>query len=166
MTTATKTIKMDNGNIITVKLTREVSDKVAYADGYNIKTGREKYERYEISMYHAQSGKTIKTSEVGQLWELSKSDMEAKKQGAVAKLGNAYLGEKTYAVVTKLIAAVDAEVGRSDEFVAFEQAEIERKRIGDENMRRMEDEQRQREKHPGWCNKCHSYCYGDCTANH
>ncbi|MDR2837764.1 MAG: hypothetical protein LBV49_04225 [Azonexus sp.] len=19
--------------------------------------------------------------------------------------------------------------------------------------------------HPGWCTKCHSYCYGDCTAN-
>lgn len=19
--------------------------------------------------------------------------------------------------------------------------------------------------HSGWCNRCHSYCYGDCTAN-
>lgn len=22
-----------------------------------------------------------------------------------------------------------------------------------------------RNNHPGWCNLCHSYCYGDCTAN-
>ena len=166
MTTATKSVKMDNGNIITVKLTREVSDKVAYADGYNLKTGREKYERYEISMYHAQSGKTIKANEISQLWEMSKRDMEAKKQGAVVKLGDAYLGQKAYDVLTALILAANAEVGKSDEFIALEQAETEKERIGDENMRRMEDEQRQREKHPGWCNKCHSYCYGDCTANH
>lgn len=28
-----------------------------------------------------------------------------------------------------------------------------------------EQTQREREAHPGWCNRCHSYCYGDCQAN-
>jgi hypothetical protein len=29
----------------------------------------------------------------------------------------------------------------------------------------LEDLDRQYEKHPGWCKKCHSFCYGDCLVN-
>jgi len=199
MTTATKSIKMDNGNTITVTITRTVSDKVSYSDGWNIPMGREKYESMEISLYHAQAGKTVKGNSVSKLYDHNQSDKDARKQGAVAKIGGTgtylgqkaydavmtliadkdarkqgavakiggtgtYLGQKAYDAVMTLIADTDAECGKTDEFAALEREEAERKAAGEENMRRMEAEQREREKHPGWCNKCHSYCYGDCNS--
>lgn len=33
-----------------------------------------------------------------------------------------------------------------------------------ENRRAAAELEAQRRNHPGWCDKCHSYCYGDCEA--
>lgn len=167
MTKATRTIENET-RIITITLTRTVSDKVAYLDGYNLKSGREIYENYNVKMTNKINGATITTD--GKPGGFAFFTIQGKfsgkyPAGAYARIGNAYISREAYDMAMTLIAALDAEVGKTEEQIALEAAEVERKQIAAQNEAREQAEQATRNSHPGWCNKCHSYCYGDCTAN-
>ena len=167
MATATRTTETDNIKI-EIKLTREVIDKVAYMDGYNLPAGREVYESYDVTLTGKRTGKAIRTSgKPGDFAFFCPQGAYSGKYpaGAYARVGDTYIAKDVYDLAMSMIAELDAEVARTDEQVALEQAEIERKRIGEQNMARLEAERKERESHPGWCPNCQSYCYGDCQAN-
>lgn len=165
MTTATRKIETKNSTI-EIKMTREVQDKVNYMDGHQISTGREAVETLEIKITSKRNGRverSIRKPEVlNPMFYGNYDELTAK--GAYARIGNGYISREMYDAITAAISDLDAELGKTDEQIAIEQAEIERKQIADENLARLEAEYIARQNHSGWCNKCHSYCYGDCEA--
>lgn len=100
MTTTTKTLETEK-MIIKITLTREVNDKVSYADGYNITTGREVYENYDVKLIGKTSGKEInKSGKPGgfAFFEVENKFSGKYPAGAYARLGNAYVSKETYDV--------------------------------------------------------------------
>jgi len=64
----------------------------------------------------------------------------------------------------------DGEITATEEPKAVEQpAPLSAEEIvaNEHNFERAElaDQDRRNQKHPGYCLKCHSFCYGDCEAN-
>lgn len=163
MATVTGTTETANATI-KITLTRNVTDKVAYADGYDIVTGREIYERYEVVITSKANGQSIRTSGMpgGFAFFTPITSSKGLPAGAVARVGDAFVGQNTYNAAMTLIAELDAQLPKSDEQKALEAAEAERKAKGEANMARMAAEQRKREAHPGWCKRCQDYTYGDC----
>jgi hypothetical protein len=167
MTKATRTKETANG-IVTITLTREVNDKVAYLDGYNLVTGREVYESYEVTLTHKASGKVKRTS--GKPGGFAFFTLQPKlggpyPAGAYARVGDTYVSRETYDLAMGMIAELDAEVGKTADQAELEAAMAERERIAQANLDRMAAEDAARRNHPGWCDKCQSYCYGDCSAH-
>jgi len=119
----TKTITTQTGRTITVEMVRKVQDKVSYADGYNLVTGREIVERTTITLRDG-DGKILATAK-----ELSgltpRFDAKGIAGGAVGKIGNVYLRQDTYDLVAGLLAEVEAETPKSDEQIAIETAQAQ-----------------------------------------
>lgn len=117
---ATKTVTTQSGKTIKVELVRNVQDKVAYADGYNLVTGREVVERTSITLLDG--NKVIaKGSEIGSLYpSISKTDRQMQEKGAVGRIGDAYLPANIIDQIKSALAELDAQNPKS-----AEQAEIE-----------------------------------------
>jgi hypothetical protein len=115
-----KTATTQNGKMIKVEIIREVNDKVSYADGFQVVTGREIIEITSIIISDA-SGKTLVSG--SRLDKLNqKTDSKAIAAGAVAKLGNAYIMPALYEMIVNLLAEVEAETPKSDEQKSIELA--------------------------------------------
>ena len=166
-TTATTETK---NTTITVTLTREVRDVINFADGYNIKTGEEIFEMVEVKLTIKANGKSVTlTGKMNDIPMLYKIDDAARKTfarsapaAAYAKYGDSYISEEVYTAIINLIAKVDAEIGKVDGQEEIETAEkiaVEKQAI---KTAAIEAEITARNVHSGWCNKCESYCYGDC----
>jgi hypothetical protein len=114
----TKTITTQIGKTITVEMVRKVQDKVNYADGYNIVTGREIVDYTNITL-RDENGVTL-----GKGSHLSginpRFDAKGIAGGAVAKLGNLYLRQEMYGLVAGLLAEVEAETPKSEEQIKIE----------------------------------------------
>lgn len=165
MAEATRTAETASA-IIKVSLSRGVYDETLYADGYNLPAGRKVRDSYTVVLTSKANGHS--TSVFGQPGDFAFLTKPVGKvpEGAVARLGDAYIGQVTYDVVARLIAELDAELPKSAEHVALElaaaEAEAKRKTRAEENERRMAAERKQRESHVGWCKRCEDYTYGDC----
>ena len=163
MTTATRSTETKNSKI-TIKITRSVTDKTAYSDGYNTKIGREVAEYFDIALHSKEYGFTKRTSGKRNDYGMPKIDQDAP-AGAVGRMGNqVWLSREVYDIIIGMMDELEVEVPKTDEQNQIEAEEVERKRIGQENMDRMSKEHAARQRHPGWCEKCQSYCYGDCEA--
>lgn len=127
MATATKTAETPNYTVV-AKLTREVVKKNSYADGWNVSLGKETKEYYEVKMT-LNNGKGV--SMMGKPGDFAFLQVvEGSKgipAGAYARLSDAYMSKATYDLVMGLIAELNAEVAKSDEFVAMETEAAERK---------------------------------------
>ena len=119
MTTATKTITTKSGTTVTIKLTRQVNDKIAYLDGYNLLAGREVFESLEI-VATLPNGKTASGSSIHKLD--SKFDKAAMAKGAYARFGDAYIGQDAYEAIISVIADLDAENPKTAEQINIETA--------------------------------------------
>ena len=128
MTTATRTAETANYTVV-VKLTREVVEKNSFSDGWNVSLGKETKEYYEVKMTLKANGKGV--SMMGKPGNFAFLQVvEGSKgipAGAYARLSDAYMSKATYDLVMGLIAELDAEVAKSDEFVAIETDAAERK---------------------------------------
>jgi len=119
----TKTISTKTGKTISVEMVREVQDKVSYADGYNITTGREIVEYTNITL-RDETGKILATGK--ELSKLSpKFDAKGIAGGAVGKLGKTYLRQEMYDQVAGVIADVELETPKSGEQIAIETAKAQ-----------------------------------------
>lgn len=163
MATATRTINRTSGAKIEVTLRRDVIDDIAWADGYNINLGRKISERTDICVTLPDGHK-----EYGERASLlnGRYPQQAKMiaKGAYACINpRMTISKDAYEQIVAALADLDAEAGKSDEYLAIRAAEAERKARGEENERRMAAEQQERENHPGYCKRCQDYTYGDCS---
>jgi len=156
MTTATKTIERKSGSKIELSMTREVVDDIAYADGWNVKTGRRIVELTSITLV-LPNGRRASGSSINKV-----SDAKLIAKGGYARVGDAYVSQDAYEVIVAGLAELDAELGKSKEYIALKTAEANRKTRALENERRMDEERAARRKHVGWCDRCQDYTYGDC----
>jgi len=165
MTTAIRTTQTDTSTI-QISLTREVNEKTAYLDGYNLPIGKETYEKYEVVIIHKTTGKRIRT--VGKPGGFAFFDTASKftklPAGAYARIGNAYVGKGIYDIAMTMIAELDAEVGIDPEYSEVQAAEIAKEQAAKKALE-AEAKEYAREIKNGLCPKCRTYCYGDCTAN-
>ncbi len=118
----TKTITTQKGSTITVEMERKVQDKISYADGYKIVTGREIVDTTKITFRDA-SGKTLGSGNRLERHLSPRFDAKSIAAGAVGKVGNIYLLQETYDLVSGLLADVEAETPKSDEQIAIETAQ-------------------------------------------
>jgi len=160
MATLAKTIQTKNGTIAITR-TRETQDKIWYADGANLRTGRENVDITEIVVRNKDGKQLTKSLHVPQ--ELTpqfyKNYQELVSKGAYARLGDAYIGQESFQKVMAALAELDAELGQSDEFAAITKAEAAAEAA---ETAAYIPEPKHGEN--GYCRKCHSYCYGDCEA--
>ena len=122
----TKTVVTESGKTIKVELVRHVQDKVNFADGYNIVTGREIVEFTNI-YFHDESGKVIASGkEIGPLNpKISGQDAKAQAAGRVARVNNVYLTQDVADQITVALAELEAENPKSEEQLAIEQAQAD-----------------------------------------
>lgn len=135
---ATKIVTTKSGKTIKVELVREVQDKVAYADGQKIVTGREIVEYTNINFY---DGKKLIASgkEIGPLVGSNAKQMAA--QGAAARIGVAAISQDVVNQIKAAFAELEAENPKSAEYLAIEQAKADaRARWDAEEPKRRRDE--------------------------
>lgn len=122
---ATKTVTTKSGKTIKVELVREVQDKVAYADGYNIVTGREIVEYTNITFYDL-SGKVVAQGrEMSMVHPSIPSNAKLIAQGAVARVGDAFIPQEAVDIIAAALAELEAENPKSEEQLAIEQAKAD-----------------------------------------
>jgi hypothetical protein len=121
---ATKTLTTKTGSTIQINFERRVQDKVAYADGYNIVVGREIVELTEIIL--SKEGKVIASGrELSMLSPKIPSNAKYIAQGAVARVGEAFVRQEVADKIAAALAELDAENPKSEEQLAIEQAKAE-----------------------------------------
>jgi hypothetical protein len=166
MTTLTRTIKAQSpsGPIeIKIERTLSVQDKTSYSDGWSVNLGRELVDLTMITV--KVNGKEFARdfSKPTELTAATRRFYSKAPAAAVAVIGNNfYLSQPRYEEIKAAIAEMEAKLTTA-EVVEQKAIEAERRRIGDENMARIEAEAAKRG--PGWCDKCGSYCYGDCSSH-
>jgi len=160
----TKTLTRDTKSAtITVKMTRKVVDKTVNLDGHRISSGREIYEDQVITITSKANGK----QHYGHSLSKIDHDNPAYRNVPAAAYGmvnRVYLGKASYETIAQMIAELDAEIGKTDEQIELEAEAQRQQEIAQANIDRMAAEYAERRQHPGWCDKCQSYCYGDCQS--
>jgi hypothetical protein len=161
--TANWTTAKGNQVELTVEISREVSDKIAYADGANISIGKETSDLTNITLkingkiaargYSAPHILT-KASYFSSYEKLTSA-------GAYARLGDSYIAEADYNKIMDAYNAAIAEINGSATPEAAEYKTVKTAEIADELSISVKTESHG----AGWCNKCQSYCWGDCEAN-
>lgn len=157
-----------NGLKITVTITRNVVNNTAYADGWNVDLGKGIYENTAIKLQKGE--KSIYTSDLNFFYVLKDTfgyKPENYHPQAYARLGDSYIGKAAYEAVKNVLAEAEAmaDAEQSQEFVDLKTASDAKKAAQDAAFEAELAADAARAKHPGWCDKCHSYCYGDCTAS-
>lgn len=161
------TVKGNQAELV-VEINREVSDKIAYADGANIKIGKETSDMTNITLKI--NGKIVAQSYnaphilTKQSYFSSFEKLTA--AGAYARLGDAYITKNDYEAIMDAYNAALAEINTpATEETKSEAAEYETVKA-DEVAKENAIINAKPETHgAGWCNKCHSYCWGDCETN-
>ena len=159
MTSISKTAETPTAKVA-IKLTRNVSDKIADLDGDCFVTGREIYEDYEVTVTSKINNQSIHTT--GKPGGFA---FFAPRADGAARLGDAYVSREIYDVAIALIAELDAALPKTDEQLKIEADQVEAKHMADVELDAIAKDEAEQRQHPGWCDKCGSYCYGDCTAN-
>jgi hypothetical protein len=118
----TKTITTKTGKTIAVEMVRKVQDKVSYADGYNIVTGREIVEYTNITLRDA-AGKYLASDK--EIDTTSNISAEMRSKGAVARIGQACITQEIVDLVASALAELEAENPKSDEQIAIETAKAQ-----------------------------------------
>lgn len=121
----TKTFTTKSGKTVKVELVRKVQDKIVNLDGDKFVTGREIVEYTNITFFD-QSGKVVASgNEVGMLHPGIPTNAKMIAQGAVARIGDAYISQEVVDQINAALAELDAENPKSDEQLAMERAKAE-----------------------------------------
>lgn len=145
--------KTSTGKEVEVKIERtlKVQDKIANLDGDKVNLGKETVDTLYITL--TVDSKFIARSYSGprQLDPVKDKNLVAK--GAYARLGDAYIAEELYNLITLALKEIETEIITTTEF-----AEV---KAEEENYRK-EEENYNKATRNGLCPKCRTYCYGDC----
>jgi len=166
---AARTInKNQNGKAIaiTVSLERGTRDIIAYADGWNIKTGTETFEDMEITV--TVDGKVISVnhSAPSLLSTYNKNYKDLSKAGVVATLNNVNLSKERYEEIMNMIAECKSELVavKDEEYTATKEIEVAKEAAETEVYVARQIEYANQIKN-GLCPHCRTWCYGDCKSH-
>lgn len=166
MTTKTTT-KTVNINGITVKVTVERGTWVEEImwDGYN--TGRTQTHLVDRTLITVSRDGTELTSDssINPLPARHSQLEAAKKAGCVAMIGSSFIKPETANIIRQALAECTAENPKTPEMITLENEAAEREEAERKAYAMRMQEQRELEAMPGYCKKCHSFCYGDCQSN-
>jgi len=151
---ATIVKKERDGLKVKVKIERWVSNETAYTDGWNIDLGKKAHETTTISIN--KNGKTAVCQDLNFFYRIK----DEKRSEVYARLGDAFISEPIYNIIKD---ALDEATLKAD--AENTKDNREEKIQAKKNAAEVAELETQRDQNPGWCNKCHSYCYGDCEAN-
>lgn len=87
-----------------------------------------------------------------------------KAAGGYARLGDTFISEDNYNTIVAAIAEADAEAAGGAEYEQVKAAEEAEEAREDARLEAQEKELERRIAN-GFCPKCGTYCYGDCTAH-
>lgn len=156
----TKTI---DGLTVTVTITKSVNNKKAFSDGWNVDLGKETYENTTITI--DKGGVKASCRDLNFFTVLDASSSVKKQHPQThARFGDTYISEKIYNDICSVIAEVESLLVDDQEFIEVKAAENHKKEEQKKEDIKIEKEIKARDSHPGWCNKCGSYCYGDCES--
>ncbi len=148
----------DSGAQIVATVERGVHDKSVYADGQRLNTGKETF--HYVTVKIVMNGKVLAKGSENFIHELTN-----KKPNAFARVGDAFVNESVYNSVCEAIAEAEEAIEESAEIAEVAEEETKKQAKAEKNMAEIEAMEQQRRQNSGWCDKCQSYCYGDCEAN-
>ena len=157
-----------DGLKISIESMKKVVDKKAYADGLNLRLGLETCESTMISIQ--KNGKKAVCKDINFFCKLDPvldKTFIKRNPKAYARFGDSYIGEDIFNAITSVMDEVNARFDSEidDNFNTVKADENTKHDAGMRNLDDISRREAERAAHPGWCEKCHSYCYGDCTAN-
>ena len=150
----------------TITITKEVVEKTAYADGDNVNLGRETKESFSMDVFKDGERLTSAMSSMYRPEVLSPLYNEREiAAGAYAKVVGLYVGREKYDLISAAIAEIEAELDADGtEYRELKAQETAREQSIDAQKAEADAEYK-RQLSNGLCQKCGSYCYGDCEAN-
>ena len=152
----------DGRNVrVEIKLSREVQDRVAYADGWNVPLGRETLDHLDLVMEIDGEYKTNAYRKPAALQGKAYAKLIAK--GAYAQLGSMYIGEENYDLVMAAIAELESAVTGGEEYAAIKDQE-DAKEAQRQAKAKAADEYHAKLVASGMCPRCGTWCYGDCRG--
>ena len=158
-TTVTETTKA--GAIVTVSVESCVQNATINADGHIIDTGkRSSLEFVTVSIITKQGEKVFSRSLPTKYNEREKSITQA-----FAQVGDSRISEDAYNLIMRLYEQACKNQEKEEQYNAVQAATEERNMEAEKNAAEIEKMEVARREHSGWCDKCQSYCYGDCAAN-
>ena len=166
---ATKTVTWEtkDGRNIEVEITktRGVQEKTANLDGDIVTLGKETVDTLEITLSVNGEFKTrdfdgpnVATRKFYKNYE------KIKAAGAYARLGDVFISEEQYTMVTEAIGELEAEVNTTEEYAEVKARE-EAKEAAKVEADKKESEHYAQLRKSGLCPKCGTWCYGDCEAS-
>ena len=152
-----------------ITIHRQVERDISYSDGWNIDLGPKTYNADSIRV-------TIDDGEIedDRLELLNPDSMEKIngdsisykiRQGAYGRIGKVLLRRERYDAIASVLAAAIAEAECDEEWRAVKALEEAKEASASRACIARQEFERERSSTDGWCNRCHSHCYGDCTAN-
>jgi hypothetical protein len=161
--TSTRTI-VNKSNKIVVKLERGTYERENRLDGMLTSTDTILVNRTEIAVY-VNGSLVADADRLGGMPARHNQLKEALAAGCTNMIGGkVFVKAETASAILAALEELDIENPKTDEMLALE---AEEKRIQERAQRMAIEAERLQweiESHPGYCKKCHSYCYGDCEA--
>jgi len=167
MTTKITTVenKTTSGKVIKVTLMRGTRDEEIRLDGTYIRTQSHLVNDLVIKLLDGNkvldSGKTI--SPMNNNKNHSQYN-NAVKAGCVGLIGQRwFVTPETEKIINEMIATVESDNLTTSDMITIKNIEVEKNLIAQKNMEENDKRERELQNSAGYCNKCGTYCYGDCA---
>ena len=166
---ATKTITWaakDGRTIeVIIERTKEVRDNIVDADGDKVNMGKETVDHLSIEVKAGGKHITRANHEPEILNEkFYRNYKELRAKGAYARLGDTYISEEQYDLIMAMLANIDTELTETPEYKEVKAAE-EAKEAAELKALEAEAAEYKQMVKSGLCQKCGTWCYGDCEAH-
>lgn len=143
-----------NNTKIQMTVSKDIFEKTEYFDGYNM--GQKTIESNDVQIKVSRDGKSmnVRGNKLGDYAVCEKVEEKYNKmaydKGARGRIGSGYVGQEIYDAICetyeKLSEEIEAELPSIEK-----QPEIKPQKVSVH-----------KEHGVGWCDKCQSYCFGDC----
>lgn len=151
---------------VIIEKTKEVRDRIAYADGWNVPLGKETVDLLDIEIRVAgnHQSRTSQPPHIVTKASYGRHYNQLVSKGVYARLGDVYINEVNYNLIMTMLDNIDAELTETAEYTEVKAAEKAKEAA---ETKKLEDAatEYQRLLDSGMCPKCQSWCYGDCELS-
>jgi len=157
----------NDGRVMVIEIERikEVTDDIAYADGWNFPVGKKTVDLLEITLT-AGDKMILRSHNAPEVLEEKyyRNYKEMRAKGAYARLGDAYVSEDTYNLIMAALTEIEIELADTPEYAEVKAAEDAKEAAKERAIEAAHDEF-ERLVASGMCPKCQTWCYGDCRLS-